>query len=132
VPLEQAGGVVVKGDGRDVRFLLVTAKREPSRWVWPKGHIEAKESAEAAAVREVREEAGVVARVRAALGSVLVTVRGTERRIEFFLMDYARDASAQDDRGVEWCTYDVAWERLVFKESREILDRAWKTLAAAR
>jgi 8-oxo-dGTP pyrophosphatase MutT (NUDIX family) len=128
VIFEQAGGVVVKLDGGDVRFLLVTSKREPSRWVWPKGHIDSPESAEEAAVREVREEAGVVARVRASLGSVNVAIRGADRNIQFFLMDYVGDVPPDDARGVAWCTYDDAWERLMFPESCEILARARKAL----
>lgn len=120
----------MRSGGGEIRFLLVTAKRDPARWVWPKGHLDPAESAEAAALREVREEAGVVGRVRASLGSVLVTVRGTERHITFFLMDYVGDVPTDDGREVEWWTYDEAWTRLVFPEPREILARARKTLGA--
>ena len=64
-----AGGVVVRDDGPVRRFLLVTARRQPGQWVFPKGHIEEGETSEAAAVREVVEESGVVATVVSPLGA---------------------------------------------------------------
>lgn len=47
-------------DGEEPQVLLVTAKRNPKRWIFPKGHVEKGETAEEAALREAREEAGVV------------------------------------------------------------------------
>ena len=35
-----AGGIVVRLDDGVARFLLVTARRQPGQWVFPKGHIE--------------------------------------------------------------------------------------------
>ncbi len=56
--------------GAELRVLLVTATRQPNLWVFPKGHIEAGETPEEAAVREVDEEAGVVATVVAPIGTL--------------------------------------------------------------
>src|SRR4051794_19997283 len=100
MPIRQAGGVVVKRVGSSVRFLLVSAKSDPKAWVLPKGHIEEDETAEAAAIREVREEAGVVARVRSSLGHVTFKLRGNKRDVEFFLMDYVKDVPPEEDRKV--------------------------------
>ena len=51
--VEAAGGVVVDGAGR---WLLI---HRNGRWDLPKGHLEAGESIETCAVREVEEETGV-------------------------------------------------------------------------
>lgn len=51
-----AGGVVLSRDGR-----VLVLGHVDGAWVFPKGHIEPGESSEAAAVREVEEEAGVSA-----------------------------------------------------------------------
>ena len=54
---KSAGGVVLRKD--DVLLL----KRFAGNWVLPKGHIEKDETAEIAALREVREETGVDASI---------------------------------------------------------------------
>ncbi len=57
-----AGGIVV--DARD-RVALVRQRDRKKRWRWtlPKGRIDDGESAETAALREVYEESGLVARI---------------------------------------------------------------------
>ena len=60
------GGAVV----RDGRLLLVrrASRRGHGNWQLPGGYIEASETIEQAVVREVREEAGVIAEVEGVLG----------------------------------------------------------------
>jgi 8-oxo-dGTP pyrophosphatase MutT (NUDIX family) len=57
-----AGAVVFEGSGDSLKFLLVKANDAESHWVLPKGHIENGEDAWSAALREVREETGVIAK----------------------------------------------------------------------
>jgi ADP-ribose pyrophosphatase YjhB (NUDIX family) len=57
-----AGGVVVSGGEGDYDVALVTPNHRRV-WCLPKGTLEAGESAEAAAVREVREETGLSAEI---------------------------------------------------------------------
>ena len=53
-----AGGIVFRRNKKgELEFLLYQDARE--RWTIPKGHIEPGETAQAAAVREVGEEAGL-------------------------------------------------------------------------
>ena len=58
--VDQAGAIIVSNgsDGAPLT-LLVTAKRNPDHWVFPKGHVEPGETLEVAARREAEEEAGV-------------------------------------------------------------------------
>src|SRR5215213_7244397 len=55
--VRQAGAIVVRFDDDEPRLLLVTARRNPKTWIFPKGHIEDGETPAEAAVREAREEA---------------------------------------------------------------------------
>lgn len=65
-PQVQAGCVCV----RKGRVLLISSRKHPDVWIFPKGTVEKREAAEAAAVREAFEEAGVRGRVVRALGEV--------------------------------------------------------------
>ncbi|AFZ68632.1 NUDIX hydrolase [Deinococcus peraridilitoris] len=77
-----AGGVVLNDKGE---VLLLRYKR--GGWTFPKGHIDAGERDEDAAVREVLEETGVSARITARLSVTRYTNdRGTPREIHWFLM----------------------------------------------
>lgn len=65
-------GAVVPGDGP--RLLLVRRANEPGRGLWslPGGRVEAGESDEAAVVREVREETGLLVAVSHLVGRVRI------------------------------------------------------------
>lgn len=77
-----AGGVVLNAAGE---VLLV--RYTGGGWTFPKGHIEAGETLEQTAEREVLEETGVAARVVAPLPVTRYTnSRGVAREIHWFLM----------------------------------------------
>ena len=105
-------------------YLLVEAQRSPGVWVLPKGHIERGESAEAAAVREVQEEAGVRATIVAPAGESEYVVNGRPVRTIFYLMRYDGEADREEDRGREWHRYEEAMKRLHFDNLRAVLRQA--------
>jgi len=119
-----AGGVVVRGKGADFRVLLVTAKRQPNQWVFPKGHIERGESVEEAAVREVAEEAGVEATVSQPIGTLeFRNVRGIVRA-QFFLMTFVSEGKPQEDRRRAWFTAEEARQALGYEDARMLVAKA--------
>ena len=105
-------------------YLLVEARRSRGEWVLPKGHIESGETPEAAAVREVQEEAGVRAAVVAPAGESKYAVDGRPVRTIFFLMRYQGEASRQEDRARTWRPYDDALRLLRFDDTRRVLKQA--------
>jgi 8-oxo-dGTP pyrophosphatase MutT (NUDIX family) len=118
----QAGGLVVRRAGDDYELLIVSSRRDPSAWVLPKGHIEAGETAEQAALREVREEAGVDGDLIAPLGDVTFTQYGRAVRVSFFLIRYRQDVASSDEgRRLRWCTYDEAMSLIPFEATRGIV-----------
>jgi len=119
-----AGGVVARTVDGEREYLLVEASRSPGVWVLPKGHIEAKETAEAAAVREVEEEAGVRAAVVARAGESEYAVDGKPVRVVYFLMRYKGETSRQEDRALAWRRYDEALRLLRFDNARRVLTQA--------
>ena len=105
-------------------YLLVEARRSRGEWVLPKGHIEPGETPEAAAVREVQEEAGVRTAVVARAGESEYVVDGRPVRIIFFLMRYQGEASRQEDRPRAWRRYEDALRLLCFDDTKRVLMRA--------
>ncbi len=69
-----AGGVVYRRNGADYDIAVVQRARH-NDWSLPKGHIEAGESREQAAIREVQEETGLDARIVSSLGEVVYFYR---------------------------------------------------------
>lgn len=117
-----AGGVVFRVVGNRREYLLVRARDPAGAWVFPKGHIEARETPEEAALREVAEEAGVRATIVAALG-VLQIDRGSSA---MFLMRL-EGAEPAAERTIAWFTADEALKSLGFAESRALLATADST-----
>jgi len=117
-----AGGVVLREKGGGRKYLLVQAKRDPNQWVLPKGHIEPDESAEYTAVREVKEETGVWARVKEELKTSEYTVEGKSVSVSFFLMEaMARRKRKDRKRKRKWLPLKKAVDQATHEESKELL-----------
>jgi 8-oxo-dGTP pyrophosphatase MutT (NUDIX family) len=131
-----AGGVVVRGQQM---VAIVPARRAADGkrvLALPKGHIDAGESALQAAIREVREEAGVVAEHLADLGEVRYWyTRGGQRiskAVQFFLLRYASGEVQDHDDEVEearWMPLIEARQSLSYPGEREMVQRAIALLA---
>jgi 8-oxo-dGTP pyrophosphatase MutT (NUDIX family) len=119
-----AGGVVRRTRNDELEYLIVAASDNPDIWVLPKGHIEKGETPEAAAVREVMEEAGVRASIVARVGESEYDVRGKTVRVIFFLMQYEGEIARTESRGLAWRRYEDALELLHFDSTRQLLRQA--------
>lgn len=125
-----AGGVVVRTDGTAARYLLVSARLTPNEWVLPKGHIEPSEKPEDTAVREVLEEAGVVAVPATRLDTIEFSNWRGPVRAQFFLMRYAGEGEASERRRLAWMPVDEAVAALGFEDMRRLV-RATHELVTA-
>jgi 8-oxo-dGTP pyrophosphatase MutT (NUDIX family) len=126
-----AGGVVVRhrSDGLP-QILLVNGRRHRDHWVLPKGHVEPGEIPERTAVREVREESGVVAHIVAPLDDVAVEVGGEHQLIRWFLMEARGQVEEHELREVVWLDATSALARLTFPDTRTVAEHALALLAA--
>lgn len=125
-----AGGLVLDTKGRAV---LIARHDRRGRLVWslPKGHIEPGESAEQAALREVREETGVRSEILAPLGTIDFWFMSDKKRIHktvhHFLMraqsEQLSDADAEVD-AVEWVPLEDVHDRLAHADERQLLVKA--------
>ena len=121
------GGVVFRQRNNRVEYLLVEAKKVAGEWVLPKGHVEPGEKITETAVREVREETGVWARVKAPLKQETFLVDGKTIIVEFFLMEAVE---GRLDRFVSNLEYRRSrlFRRWIEYERRE---RIWRELKQA-
>ena len=123
--VEQAGAVVFRRAGDGLEILLVRAKKTPNQWIFPKGHIEAGESAQDAAVRETREEAGVIGRVVKPLTPPLEFESGGERvRVRYYLVKATGETRPSEVRDKKWCAPAAATRDLSHDDARDLLRRA--------
>jgi len=123
-PPTHAGGVIYRVERDDVEFLLVTARKRPDEWVFPKGHIEIGETPEQAAVREVREESGVSADVISFLEDVHIRLSGEDQVVRYFLMRAVQRGVPGEGRRSLWLPAEDALSRLTFDEARGSLRKA--------
>ncbi len=124
--LTHAGGVVLRdSDGRCEVLLVEARKPDGPRLVLPKGHIEAKESAADAALREVVEETGWTASIGwhdSHRSGHDVTF--DDARVRFFVMT-AGERRAEPERGREpqWLTLALAiTDDRLGDETKRLLD----------
>ena len=121
-----AGGLVFNPAGE---VLLIRDKN--GYWVFPKGHVEAGESPEQTAVREVAEETGIEAEVAAPLGETCYTNdRGEARVIYWFLM--RGEGRVRLEKGLHGAGFfepEEARRLLAFPDDLQTLERALALLA---
>src|SRR5262245_52863542 len=125
------GGVVFRLTSEGPRYLLVEASGTRDRWVFPKGHVEDGETAAAAALREVWEEAGVRARTIRRLQRVEQKKEGDWISVVYYLMAYSGRKTALEDRRVRWLSFDEAIDKLDLGKSRRVLRSADRLITLA-
>jgi len=141
-----AGGVVFRRPAPDapaseVRILLL--QHEAGKWMLPKGTIEAGETPEAVALREVAEETGLHnVRIVFDLGEErYVFFWKTEdtyydKTVHYYLMEFlgGEETRPQREEGFvrcDWVSLPDALERIKYKETRQVVRRAEAALSAA-
>jgi 8-oxo-dGTP pyrophosphatase MutT (NUDIX family) len=134
-----AGGVVVRGE--EAIVIVPTRRGAQGQRVLglPKGHVDPGETPEQAALREVREEAGVEADLLGKLGDVRYFYQRGGRRIlkqvTFFLLAYRSGSPEDHDDEVEearWMPLAEAARALSYDGEREMAARALSEIAPDR
>jgi 8-oxo-dGTP pyrophosphatase MutT (NUDIX family) len=133
-----AGGLVVDLELNLAALIGRLDRRGTLLWSLPKGHLEDGETAEQAAVREVREETGIDGEVVRGLGDIdywfVVENRRVHKTVHHFLL--AAVGGELSDEDVE--VTEVAWvplgeldQLLAYTDERRLVRRAVRLLALA-
>ncbi len=139
--LEQvsAGGAAFRRNGGAFEIAIISVN--PSgRWQLPKGLIDAGESPETTALREVREEAGIETKILAPIETIEYWYFGLQsgesvrfhKSVHFFLLAYLSGAVENHDAEVleaRWVDVVEALEMLAFKSEKVIVEKASKMIS---
>jgi 8-oxo-dGTP pyrophosphatase MutT (NUDIX family) len=138
-----AGGVVYRRTAGRLEVALIRVGPK-QRWQLPKGIVDEGEEPEGTAVREVREEAGVAARIVAPLDVIEYWYVGNDRNTErvrfhkfvhLFLLEYEQGEVADHDHEVDearWVSISEAEEMLSFESERKAMKQAAALLEGRR
>jgi len=134
--LYSAGGVIFRKTGSLIEVALIATKNK-TIWTLPKGIIDKNESAEMAAVREIREETGLTGEIIDRLGekSYWFYLKDEnskcKKTVTYFLIRYisgdTTDFSWEVDEA-KWFPIDEAIKILSYNSDREIVSRAKEKL----
>jgi 8-oxo-dGTP diphosphatase len=136
-----AGGVAYRKLQDRIEVALISVGPD-DRWQLPKGTVDQGELNEAAALREVHEEAGIAAEIIAPLDTVeywyYATNKGKRVRfhkyVHFFLMRYLSGDVSDHDHEVNeasWVEIGEAIEQLAFKNEKDIVQKAQDILLSS-
>ena len=132
-----AGGLVVDMGPTTPQVALIARFDRRGRLAWslPKGHVEAGETTEQAAIREISEETGITGEVLAPLGAIDFWFMTPEKRVHktvhhFLLRAVDGELSDADVEVVEvaWVPLPEVAGRLRYVDERRLLSRVEELL----
>jgi len=116
-PLRAAGGLVVR-DGR----VLVVHRPKYDDWAFPKGKLEAGETWEDAALREVEEETGLRCTLGEYVGSTRYEVPAGLKEVRYYRMTADGEPRAANEvDALRWVTPEEAEAELSYAYDRELV-----------
>ena len=125
--VEAAGGVILRGGGDGSPEVAIVHRPRYDDWSLPKGKLDAGESSEDAALREVEEETGL----RCELGRELEPVsyvdrKGRSKRVRWWVMRPLGGEFEVNDEVDElrWLGREQALEALDYPHDRKLVESA--------
>lgn len=127
---KSCGAVVFAKNSTEIIYLLL--KYEAGHWDFVKGNVEKGETEQETAIRELREETGIIdARFLDDFRESIfyfykrngINVR---KEVVFFLMETGntRIKLSYEHVGFEWLSYENAIKKLTFRNARDVLQKA--------
>jgi len=121
--VQAAGGLVVRRHGGELQIVLVHRPVHQD-WSFPKGKLEAGETFELAALREVREETGMSCRLLRFVGHTeYVDRKGRPKAVAYWVMAAESGVFSRNEEVDElrWLTLHDASRTLSYPRDRELV-----------
>ena len=121
-----AGGVVWRRTPDGVNIAVIRRTRYGDEWSLPKGKVEAGETFEATAVREVREETCCQAEIRDFVGAVDYLAKKRPKVVLFYDMELVEEAPFEPDdevKQIRWVDPAEALGMLTYGTEVRVLQR---------
>jgi len=127
-----SGGVVFKKDKWLITRSMPSEIYPKSVWRLPKGWVDKDESAEEAALREVKEEGGVEAKIIKKIETVRYFFTTPDKGkvlkfVTFYLMEWIKNLSegfGEETSEIAWLSFDQAVKKLAYSGEKQILKKA--------
>lgn len=121
--VEAAGGVLWRAGAVGREFAVIHRPRYDD-WTLPKGKVDAGETHEQAALREIAEETGFAAELGPPLSDARYHVRGRPKRVRYWGMRAlgGRFAANHEVDDLRWLPLDQARALLTYDRDRELID----------
>jgi len=135
-----AGGVVYRKTGPKTEIVVLT-RSGGKIFCLPKGKIEKSETPQQAALREIKEEAGLAGTIEKELGKISYWFYSDEdevrvhKTVYFYLVRYESGSTADHDTDAEdarWLPIDEALKIMSYPSERRMVEKAGTLLRLAQ
>lgn len=126
--IKRAGVVVYKIEQLNIYYSLITTSKNDHSYILPQGHVEKGESTEEAAIREAKEEAGVICDIKENLGFFIHDNKDKFYKTDVFAAKYRGETVCNENRIQKWFTLEEALKLELLRETRLLLEKCEKVL----
>lgn len=122
-----AGAILYTYINNEIHYLLI--KDFHNNWGFPKGHLEDNETCIEAALREIKEEVGIDAKIIGDYNKELIYImpNGIEKHSLYYIGKYANQVPSkqlEEVQEIKILKYDDAVDLLTFNNMKEVLTDA--------
>ena len=129
---KSCGAIIYKEENAELKFLLV--HQNNGHFSFPKGHMEENETEIETALREIKEETNLDAKLdtnfRILISYFMESKKTLKEAVYFIGTPLNDDLKAQEGEilNCDWYSYDEVMEKLEFDNIKEVFKKAYKSI----